>query len=108
MTLLSGVCRQLYHDTNLLPFEVNTWAFATHNVMWNFVTKDWHSTPQQRAAIKTLAVREELPGSNLLEILPGVLEVLLITSNNQYGDWIYGPKWYQAVQGDDGPALEEM
>ncbi|KAF2654549.1 hypothetical protein K491DRAFT_693728 [Lophiostoma macrostomum CBS 122681] len=76
--------------------------------MWNFITKDCHFTRQQRNAIQTLMVKESLPGSNLLVFLPGVTEVLLLTGHDDHGIYHDEPKWYQAVQGDEGPVLEEM
>lgn len=40
MTLLSGLCRQLYQETAMLPFMLNTWSFQNRAVMDRFVLKE--------------------------------------------------------------------
>ncbi|KAK5652223.1 hypothetical protein OQA88_10720 [Cercophora sp. LCS_1] len=59
MTLLSGICRQLYHETSALPFGLNYWSFENVGVMDRLFFKEKRVTRAQRRAITT--VFSELP-----------------------------------------------
>lgn len=61
LTLLSGVCRQLYHETVLLPQKLNTWSFETLHLMERYILKENRMPLQQRRALHTLYCRERLP-----------------------------------------------
>lgn len=61
LTLLSGVCRQLYHETSLLPQKLNTWSFETVHLMERYILKENRMPLQQRRALHTLYCRERLP-----------------------------------------------
>ncbi|GAB1318525.1 F-box domain-containing protein [Madurella fahalii] len=61
MTLLSPVCRQLYHETALLPYSLNAWSFETHHVMERYLIKEKRLPRQHRRAIKLLYSQHVLP-----------------------------------------------
>jgi hypothetical protein len=61
ITLLSGVCRQLYLETALLPQQLNTWSFETTHVMERYILKENRMPLVQRRAVRTLYCRERLP-----------------------------------------------
>lgn len=61
LTLLSGVCRQLYHETALLPHRINTWSFESMHVMEKYIIKENRMPLQQRRAIHTLWCKERIP-----------------------------------------------
>lgn len=77
VTLLSGVCRQFYLETAVLPFKLNVIAFSSHNVMTNFLLLEQRLSHQQRYAITALLLRDNLPGATVLMYLPNVQEVML-------------------------------
>ncbi|KAH7078291.1 hypothetical protein FB567DRAFT_631649 [Paraphoma chrysanthemicola] len=72
LTLFNGVCRQLYLETASLPFQLNTIAFDSYNVMMNFLVIDRRLSRPQREAIHTLVLPDHLPASNILEFLPNL------------------------------------
>lgn len=61
LTLLSGVCRQLYHETALFPQKLNTWSFETAHLMERYILKENRMPLQQRRALQMLYCRERLP-----------------------------------------------
>ncbi|KAJ4289320.1 hypothetical protein N0V88_007071 [Collariella sp. IMI 366227] len=61
MTLLSPVCRQLYHETVLLPFRLNAWSFESLAVMDRFVMKEKRLPLPHRRAIRVLYSPTPLP-----------------------------------------------
>lgn len=61
LTMLSGVCRQLYHETALLPYRLNTWSFESMHVMEKYIIKENRMPLQQRRAIHTLWCKERIP-----------------------------------------------
>ncbi|TLD25587.1 hypothetical protein PspLS_05887 [Pyricularia sp. CBS 133598] len=73
LTLLSGVCRQLYHETATLPFQLNTWSFHSPRLM-NRYLKERRMTLKQRRAVKALFVREK--PSKAVENLFGGLQLV--------------------------------
>lgn len=56
MTLLSPVCRQLYRETALLPFQLNAWCFESASVMERYVRREKRLPREQRRAVRTLYV----------------------------------------------------
>lgn len=79
MTLLSGVCRQLYHETSALPFGLNYWSFENVGVMDRLFIKEKRMTRAQRRAIKTLY--SELPLTVSHDKVFENLEVVLLRHN---------------------------
>lgn len=75
LTLLSGVCRQLYHETALLPYRLNTWSFENMHVMGKYIIKENKMPLQQRRAIHTIWCKERIPKA-LQQKLAG-LEVII-------------------------------
>jgi hypothetical protein len=63
MTLLSPVCRQLYHETVLLPFRLNAWSFQSMHVLDRFAIKEKRLPRLHRRAIRLLYVQTLLPKS---------------------------------------------
>ncbi|KAK4205108.1 hypothetical protein QBC40DRAFT_271719 [Triangularia verruculosa] len=76
MTLLSPVCRQLYHETVLLPYRLNAWSFKSISVMDRFLIKERRLPKSHRGAIRVLYNQYVLTGA--LEKLFGGLEVMLL------------------------------
>jgi hypothetical protein len=75
ITLLSGVCRQLYLETALLPHQLNTWSFETMNVMERYILKENRMPLMQRRAVQMLYCKERL--SKALEKKFGGLKVII-------------------------------
>lgn len=50
-TLLNGVCRQLYKETALLPYQLNAWASMNNYVFWRYTVKKKRLLTLQRKAI---------------------------------------------------------
>lgn len=61
LTLLSGVCRQLYHETALLPQGLNTWSFESIHMMERYILRESRMALQQRRAIEILYCKDRLP-----------------------------------------------
>ena len=82
MTLLSGVCRQLYEETALIPFQSHIWNFnaelsrKSNGTLYNFLWLERKPSRAQVEAISTILVAE-LPGKNILEVLPGLRRVFV-------------------------------
>jgi hypothetical protein len=76
MTLLSPACRQLYHETTLLPYTLNAWSFESRQVMERYVMKEKRLSLPQRRAIHILYSQHVLPWA--VEIYFGGLEVIVL------------------------------
>lgn len=76
MTLLSPVCRQLYHETVLLPFRLNAWSFESLHVMDRYVIKEKRLPLPHRRAIRLLYTQTVLPTA--VEKYFGGLEVVVL------------------------------
>lgn len=75
ITLLSGVCRQLYHETALLPQKLNYWSFENTHVMERYILKENRMPLQQRRAVQTIYCKERL--SKALEKKFGGLKTIV-------------------------------
>lgn len=80
LTLLNGVCRQLYYETEILPYKLNLWAFEKHLKMTNFLFVGNQLKRKHRAAIQELLVTDQLPGDNMLKSMSGLRNVFLTGS----------------------------
>lgn len=76
MTLLSPVCRQLYHETALLPFRLNAWSFESLHIMDRYVMKEKRLPLSHRRAIRLLYAQTVLPAP--VEKYLGGLEVIVL------------------------------
>ncbi|AEO67267.1 317dfd0c-4ecc-4b9c-9101-940c9446d809 [Thermothielavioides terrestris] len=76
MTLLSPVCRQLYHETVLLPYRLNAWSFESFHVMDRYVMKEKRLPLAHRRAIRLLYTQTVLPVA--VEKYLGGLEVVVL------------------------------
>ncbi|KAK4173329.1 hypothetical protein QBC36DRAFT_194921 [Triangularia setosa] len=74
MTLLSPVCRQLYHETVLLPYRLNAWSFRSMAVMDRYLVKERRLPKSHREAIRVLYSQCVL--TDAMEKLLGGLEVV--------------------------------
>ncbi len=75
------MCRQLYHETALLPYQLNTWSFETAHVMERFVLKEKRLSRFQRRAIHTLYVKDGLNPAT--DKFFGGLKVLLLGNGSK-------------------------
>lgn len=78
MTLLSPVCRQLYHETVLLPYTLNAWSFESRRVMERYILKEKRLPLPQRRAIHTLYC-QALPPRHV-EMCFGGLQLIVLQS----------------------------
>lgn len=62
MTLLGPVCRQLYHETDLMAYGENTWSWQTPGVMERFLVTERRLSVAQRRAVREVCVRG-IPGT---------------------------------------------
>lgn len=76
-TPLNNICRQLYCETATLPFALNTLAFSTHNVMFNFLYREQRLSREQRDAITSITLQRELPTANFLVYMRNLQKVVL-------------------------------
>ncbi|KAL1591500.1 hypothetical protein SLS60_011892 [Paraconiothyrium brasiliense] len=80
MTLLNGICRQLYFETYTLPYSLNDFYITSSNALFNFLVQEDRLQPQQCKAIKSLVILHELPVPAVLEKLPNLQHVRLMDS----------------------------
>ncbi|KAF2007201.1 hypothetical protein P154DRAFT_516976 [Amniculicola lignicola CBS 123094] len=101
MTLLNSVCRQLYKETAVLPYKLNTWAFESYSVMVNFIVFREQLNRAQRAAIPEMIIGNQLPSEQVLSYLPGLKKVQLAQKSPAVsGRGIVDgqtPGWYKVV-----------
>ncbi|KAF2643006.1 hypothetical protein P280DRAFT_467113 [Massarina eburnea CBS 473.64] len=81
MTLLNGVCRQLYVETSALPYK-NRIAFWSHNIMFNFLFMEKRLNRRQCEAITAIYIREDTPAPCLLKMLPNLSRIHLSASEH--------------------------
>ncbi|KAF2438929.1 hypothetical protein P171DRAFT_423404 [Karstenula rhodostoma CBS 690.94] len=81
MTLLNGVCRQLYCETYTVPYALNDFYFNSGNALFNFLVKEDRLQPQQRQAIESIVVLHTLPSQSVLDKLPNLQQVRLMAPN---------------------------
>jgi hypothetical protein len=120
MSLLSGVCRQLYLETATLAYKLNDFTFRTHNTMFNFIFRERRLRPQQLEAITELTVKQDLPSEAVLSLLPNLRRVQFLAEEQtdekkpfslrqkRMADW--SPPsggWYRVVEGRKGRKLEK-
>ncbi|KAF2692051.1 hypothetical protein K458DRAFT_286252 [Lentithecium fluviatile CBS 122367] len=112
LSLLNGVCRQLYNETSTLPYKLNDIKFRTHNTMFNFFVMERRLSPYQLEAITELTVREELPGPAVLTLLPNLQRVKLLVDETAL-PVLAGDRrppsigFYRVVQGTKGRRFEK-
>jgi hypothetical protein len=98
--MVNNVCRQLYLETAALPFALNRIAFETYSVMFNLIGHEQRLSRQQRHALKTLMLGDDLPGANILTLLPN-LEKVYLAGIDQVQQRIQGGRltgWYVVVR----------
>lgn len=76
-TPLNNICRQLYNETSVLPYTLNTLAFSTHNTMFNFLFLEQRLSREQRDAITSITLHDALPMPNLLTFMRNLQKVEL-------------------------------
>ncbi|KAJ4358774.1 uncharacterized protein N0V89_003358 [Didymosphaeria variabile] len=81
MTLLNGICRQLYYETYTLPYALNDFYFNSGNALFNFLVKEDRLQPQQCQAIKSIVILHRLPAPAVLEKLSNLEHVLLMAAD---------------------------
>ncbi|KAF9871249.1 hypothetical protein CkaCkLH20_11170 [Colletotrichum karsti] len=88
LTLLSPVCRQLYHETDLMPYRECAWSWATPGLMERFLLTERRWGVLQRRSVREVCVRG-IPGygnlSRRLRVFLGGLEVVWFWDG---GGWI--------------------
>lgn len=102
MTLLSPVCRQLYHETALIPYATGTWSFASRGLMERYILLERRLPVLQRRALRRLVMRGIQGNGTLsrkMRLYLGGLEVV----------WFWEPRngWieervFQEVDCEDG------
>ena len=120
MSLLNGVCRQLYLETATLPYELNNITFRAPNAMFNFIFRECRLTTQQLEAITELTVQQDLPGQSVLTLLPNLKRIRLLAEeqDREKKSYPYCKKnlteWtppsgglYHVVEGRKGRKLEQ-
>jgi hypothetical protein len=115
MSLLSGVCRQLYHETATLPYKLNSITFCAPNAMFDFIFRERRLSTQQLEAIAEVTVKQDLPCQSVLALLPHLKRVRLLedeqekdkktcTFKSKKVDEWSPPSggWYRVVEGEKG------
>ncbi|GKT90161.1 hypothetical protein Ct61P_08011 [Colletotrichum tofieldiae] len=57
LTLLVRVCRQLYHETELLPYRECVWSWQTPGLMERYLLTERRMGVAQRRAVREVCVR---------------------------------------------------
>lgn len=86
LTPLSAVCRQLYRETAVLPFSLNSWSFQDARVMERYLMRERRLTRLQRRGIAVLVVSDDLP-SRAMEAFLGGLQVVIWKDGNTFRRW---------------------
>lgn len=97
MTLLNGVCGQLYQETAVLPYKLNQWVFSSYQIMFNMMLMEKRLPRAQRSAIKEIMLATELVKPNLLAYMGGV-ETVRIQDGPKSGI-------YKVVEANEGLRL---
>lgn len=71
MTLLSPVCRQLYHETAAIPFALNYWYFDRPWMLDRYIMRERRLPRAQRRAIRVLYLDGRL-SDEVLRLLSGL------------------------------------
>ena len=111
MSLLNGVCRQLYLETSTLPYKLNDIWFRANNTMFNFIVMERRLRSAQLGAITELTVHHDLPGQSVLALMPNLKRVHLISESaltfrkaHEWSPPSVGS--YRVVEGRKGRELE--
>ncbi|GJC90095.1 hypothetical protein ColLi_12933 [Colletotrichum liriopes] len=73
LTLLVRVCRQLYHETELLPYRECVWSWQTPGLMERYLLTERRMGVAQRRAVREVCVRGIRGFGNLSRRVRGVL-----------------------------------
>ncbi|KAK2027300.1 hypothetical protein LX32DRAFT_620935 [Colletotrichum zoysiae] len=73
LTLLVRVCRQLYHETELLPYRECVWSWQTPGLMERYLITERRMGAAQRRAVREVCVRGVRGFGNLSRRVRGVL-----------------------------------
>ncbi|KAK1976256.1 hypothetical protein LZ30DRAFT_637178, partial [Colletotrichum cereale] len=73
LTLLVRVCRQLYHETELLPYRECVWSWQTPGLMERYLLTERRMGAAQRRAVREVCVRGVRGFGNLSRRVRGVL-----------------------------------
>ncbi|KAK6213226.1 hypothetical protein QIS74_09228 [Colletotrichum tabaci] len=73
LTLLVRVCRQLYHETELLPYRECAWSWQTPGLMERYLLTERRMGLAQRRAVREVCVRGVRGFGNLSRRVRGVL-----------------------------------
>ncbi|CAO2657311.1 Nn.00g034370.m01.CDS01 [Neocucurbitaria sp. VM-36] len=98
LTLLSDICRQMYLETAVMPFNLSLISFDSHNTMFNFLFKEQRISRAQLDAITELALPFTLPEPNMLIHLRN-LEKVLVGIDQGQGHLKQG--WYRVIRDED-------
>ncbi len=97
--LLTGVCRQMYLETDTLPFKHNLVCFGSHNIMFNMLFMEKRLSRRQLDAITEMILPDALPQPNMLASLRNLKSVLLariVPSSKPPGYYFLGNAgWYR-------------
>ncbi|RKU46722.1 hypothetical protein DL546_001315 [Coniochaeta pulveracea] len=95
MTLLSPVCRQLYHETSAIPFALNHWCFERPWMLDRYILRERRLPRAQRRAFRVLYLDGRL-ADEVLRLLTG-LEFLISPLNGSKRELVTN---YITRQGD--------
>ncbi|KAK1519587.1 uncharacterized protein CCOS01_11238 [Colletotrichum costaricense] len=73
LTLLVLVCRQLYHETELIPYRENAWSWATPGLMERYLLTERRMGFAQRRVLREVCVRGIAGFGNCSRRVRGVL-----------------------------------
>ena len=88
-TTLHNICRQLYLETDILPYQLNIMSFSSYNVMFNLLFMEKRLSRRQLDAITQVMLPDALPQPNLLTYLGNLNTVALAHSLPKYSRGIY-------------------
>lgn len=102
MSLLNGVCRQLYNETYTLPYSLNHICFESANHLFNFIVVENRLSHWQRAGITQITVKYDLPVPSVLVKLPKLTRVRLMCPPS----WKDGG-WWDVIRTEEEVVLKK-
>ena len=86
---LNNICRQLYLETDTLPYKLNMMSFSSYNVMFNMLCIEKRLSQRQLDAITQLILPDVLPQQNMMTYLRNLDKVFLAHDLQNYTKGCY-------------------
>lgn len=82
LTLLNNICRQLYLETAVLPYKLNTLCFDSYSILFNMLVMEKRLTRQHLDVIEMIKLPNELPQASVLAYLRNLKQVSICSTTS--------------------------